>query len=288
MVARVRDAAGEPTGGIHRTYLLDDGSGKAPPGKKMLGPIAGGSVRLSTDRRGRSSRHRRRHRDSARRRRRSSAFRPGRRSPLTACGNGNGRRASTRVTIFADAGNAGAQAAAVLAERLTIAGIANTIVSPLHGDDFNDDLRRGARRRGLCTLRTSRLRPSSRARRRVRSPVRALTRPPDLQALGSVLGQTCPGPAGAIAGTAGACCDQERDRNFGRDPGKAGRRAASAPERDRRHPSAVAPPAMGEPAPHSISPAHPSATKPTSSPRYRTTRHSPARWCSTSSARRSW
>ena len=36
MVALVRDAAGAPTGGIHRTFLLDDGSGKAPAGKKML------------------------------------------------------------------------------------------------------------------------------------------------------------------------------------------------------------------------------------------------------------
>jgi len=44
MVALVRNGAGEPTGGIHRTYLLDDGSGKAPPGKKMLGTVAGGCV----------------------------------------------------------------------------------------------------------------------------------------------------------------------------------------------------------------------------------------------------
>ena len=48
------------------------------------------------------------------------------------------------MTIFADAGNAGAQAAAALARAAQHAGIANTIVSPLHGDDFNDDLRRGA------------------------------------------------------------------------------------------------------------------------------------------------
>lgn len=47
LVAIVRDAAGQPTGGIHRTFLLDDGSGKAPPGKKMLGPVAGGCVRLA-------------------------------------------------------------------------------------------------------------------------------------------------------------------------------------------------------------------------------------------------
>ena len=47
------------------------------------------------------------------------------------------------MTIFADAGDAGAQAAAALAERLNAAGIANAIVAPLHGDDFNDDLRHG-------------------------------------------------------------------------------------------------------------------------------------------------
>src|SRR5206468_2842603 len=49
-----------------------------------------------------------------------------------------------RVTIFADAGTAGQQAAADLAERLTESGIQTVIVSPLHGDDFNDDLRHGA------------------------------------------------------------------------------------------------------------------------------------------------
>ena len=49
-----------------------------------------------------------------------------------------------RITIFADAGEAGMQAAAALADRLNIAGITNAIVSPLHGDDFNDDLRHGA------------------------------------------------------------------------------------------------------------------------------------------------
>ena len=38
----------------------------------------------------------------------------------------------------------GIQAAARLAERLTAAGIPNEIVAPLHGDDFNDDLQRGA------------------------------------------------------------------------------------------------------------------------------------------------
>ena len=49
-----------------------------------------------------------------------------------------------RVTIFADAGDAGGQAAARLADRLNLADIPNEIVAPLHGDDFNDDLQRGA------------------------------------------------------------------------------------------------------------------------------------------------
>ncbi|WP_330451158.1 toprim domain-containing protein [Paracoccus marcusii] len=50
-----------------------------------------------------------------------------------------------RVTIYADAGDAGRQAAATLSDRLNRAGIPNEIVAPLHGDDFNDDLQRGAR-----------------------------------------------------------------------------------------------------------------------------------------------
>ena len=45
IVAQVRNGAGEPMG-IHRTFLTDDGQGKAAPGRKMLGSIAGGSVRL--------------------------------------------------------------------------------------------------------------------------------------------------------------------------------------------------------------------------------------------------
>jgi putative DNA primase/helicase len=37
MVAIPRRVDDSPVGGIHRTFLLDDGSGKAPAGKKMLG-----------------------------------------------------------------------------------------------------------------------------------------------------------------------------------------------------------------------------------------------------------
>ncbi|MEI7688546.1 MAG: toprim domain-containing protein, partial [Planctomycetota bacterium] len=40
-------------------------------------------------------------------------------------------------------GDAGRQAAATLSDRLNAASIPNRIVGPLHGDDFNDDLRHG-------------------------------------------------------------------------------------------------------------------------------------------------
>ena len=49
------------------------------------------------------------------------------------------------MTIYADAGDVGRQAAATLSDRLNRADIPNEIVGPLHGDDFNDDLLRGAR-----------------------------------------------------------------------------------------------------------------------------------------------
>jgi Domain of unknown function (DUF927)/Toprim domain len=143
IVGIVRDGAGNPTGGIHRTFLLDDGLGKAPPGKKMLGPVAGGSVRLApipVDG--------------------HLGIGEGIETALSAwaifgvptwaaLSAGNLRdwqwpEGLCHVTIFADAGEAGQSAAAALAERLTAAGIPSTIVSPLHGDDFNDDLRKGA------------------------------------------------------------------------------------------------------------------------------------------------
>ena len=245
MVARVRDAAGEPTGGIHRTYLLDDGSGKAPPGKKMLGPIAGGSVRLSTIgdegllgiAEGIET---------------ALAAQTIFGIPTWAALSADGIRqwqwshGITRVTIFADAGNAGAQAAAVLAARLTNAGIANTTMSPLHGDDFNDDLRRGAVAQDYAAWEPAKAQlPGT----EFEALVRPLTRPPDLQALGSVLGRLVqarlePLPERQVlaaiksaTGISVAILEKQVVR------------AASTPERDGRRPSAVAPPEMGEPAP---------------------------------------
>ncbi|WP_173981917.1 toprim domain-containing protein, partial [Magnetospirillum sp. SS-4] len=120
-------------GGIHRTFLLDDGSGKAPPGKKMLGAIDSGSVRLAPIP---ADGH--------------LGIAEGIETALSAWAifgiptwaalSAGGMRqwqwpeGLRRVTIFADAGDAGQQAATTLADRLNLADIPSTIVSPLHGD----------------------------------------------------------------------------------------------------------------------------------------------------------
>jgi hypothetical protein len=142
MVAIARDGAGEPTGGIHRTYLLDDGSAKAPPGKKMLGPIAGGAVRLAPFPEDG-------HVGVAEGIETALSAHAIFGVPTMAALSADGLRrwqwpaGTTRVTIFADAGHAGMQAAATLADRLNVADIPSHIQTPLHGDDFNDDLRHG-------------------------------------------------------------------------------------------------------------------------------------------------
>jgi putative DNA primase/helicase len=188
MVARVRDGAGKPTGGIHRTYLFDNGSGKAPPGKKMLGPVAGGSVRLSAV--GEDG-----HLGIAEGIETALAAQTIFGLPTWAALSADGLRrwqwqpSIKRVTIFADAGDAGMQAAAALSERLNSAGIANTIVSPLHDDDFNDDLRRGASAKDYAISPIDQAPPAFTTAADFESAVRGLSKPPDLQALGTVLGQ---------------------------------------------------------------------------------------------------
>lgn len=190
LVAIVRDASGAPTGGIHRTFLLDDGSGKAPAGKKMLDQVAGGSVRLSpipADGR--------------------LGIAEGIETALSAqtifgiptwaALSADGVRrwqwpaGITHVTIFADAGEAGIQAAAALAERLNAAGVSNTIVRPLHGDDFNDDLVHGATAADYpepnSTVVNAPPAPSTAAE--LEAIALALTNPPDATALGTLLGQ---------------------------------------------------------------------------------------------------
>jgi predicted P-loop ATPase len=142
-VAIVRDGAGRPTGGIHRTFLLDDGSDKALPGKKMLGPVAGGHIRLAPL--GADGRL-----GVAKGIETALAASILFGIPVWAGLSADGMKrfqwpeGTRHLTIFADAGEAGHQAAATLADRLNQADIPNTIVAPLHGDDFNDDLQHGA------------------------------------------------------------------------------------------------------------------------------------------------
>ena len=58
-------ADGAPVGGIHRTFLLDDGSAQGAGGQEDAGLGRGRRGSAVPDRRRRSSRHRRRHRDRA-------------------------------------------------------------------------------------------------------------------------------------------------------------------------------------------------------------------------------
>ena len=198
MVAVVRDGAGNPTGGIHRTFLMDDGTAKAPAGKKMLDPVAGGSVRLAPiEEDGRLG--------IAEGIETALAARGIFGVPVWAALSADGLRrwqwpeGVRHVTIFADVGDAGMQATAALADRLNIAGIPNDIVAPRHGDDFNDDLMQGAtaadygqssqvdRPSPDSIVLTTGNRPLTTVAE-FEAAVRTLTNPPDLQALGTLLG----------------------------------------------------------------------------------------------------
>ena len=143
MVAIPRLANGDPVGGIHRTFLLDDGSGKAPAGKKMLGTIAEAAVRLFPLPEDGSL-------GVAEGIETALAAQALFGTPVWAALSADGMarfkwpQGTRRVTIFADAGAVGRQAAATLSDRLNMAGIPNEVIAPLHGDDFNDDLLRGA------------------------------------------------------------------------------------------------------------------------------------------------
>jgi predicted P-loop ATPase len=143
LIALARFANGDRAPGIHRTFLLDDGSTKAPVGKKMLGSVADAAVRLfAMPEDG--------HLGVAEGIETALAAHALFSMPVWAALSADGLArfrwpdGTTRITIFADAGDAGRQAAATLADRLNRADIPNEIVLPLHGDDFNDDLMRGA------------------------------------------------------------------------------------------------------------------------------------------------
>ena len=144
LIALARFANGDRAPGIHRTFLLDDGSAKAPAGKKMLGSVADAAVRLyAIPDDG--------HLGVAEGIETAIAAHELFGTPVWAALSADGLarfrwpEGTTRITIYADAGDAGRQAAATLSDRLNRADIPNEIVLPLNGDDFNDDLMRGAR-----------------------------------------------------------------------------------------------------------------------------------------------
>lgn len=189
MVAVVRDGAGDATGGIHRTYLLDDGSAKAPPGKKMLGPIAGGAVALAPmpedGRVGVAEGI-----ETALSAQAIFAV------PTMAALSADGLRrwrwpdGTTHVTIFADAGLPGMQAAATLADQLNLADIPSRIISPLHGDDFNDDLRHGVTAEGYAApAPTGDQAPPPTTAEELLAAAATLTNPPDMAPLSQLLGR---------------------------------------------------------------------------------------------------
>ena len=140
MVCVVRGPTGEPTGGIHRTYLKDDGSGKAEVEKPRmaLGPIEGGAVHLAPGGE---------HLGVAEGVETAIAamlLNPG--VPVWAALSTSGLKnfqipsITKELTIFADRGDAGEGAARTLADKATMAGIKATIRLPQSDDDFNSDL----------------------------------------------------------------------------------------------------------------------------------------------------
>jgi putative DNA primase/helicase len=138
MVALVTRRDGEPAG-IHRTFVLQDGSGKAPvtPAKMMLGTCAGGAVRLAKPAE-------------------TLAVGEGIESTLSAMqatGAPSWAALSTsglkalalpdavrEVVILADGDTAGESAARVAARRWHREGRRVRIARPPRGNDFNDML----------------------------------------------------------------------------------------------------------------------------------------------------
>jgi len=198
LIALARFANGDRAPGIHRTFLLDDGSAKAPVGKKMLGSVADAAVRLfAMPEDG--------HLGVAEGIETALAAHALFSTPVWAALSADGLarfrwpEGTTRITIYADAGDAGRQAAATLSDRLNRADIPNEIVLPLHGDDFNDDLMRGACAEDYRAGRD--VAATSEASGAEALPVadddisglvmaaEALTNPPDISSLGQLLGR---------------------------------------------------------------------------------------------------
>ena len=198
LIALARFANGDRAPGIHRTFLLDDGNAKAPAGKKMLGSVADAAVRLyAMPDDG--------HLGVAEGIETAVAAHVLFGTPVWAALSADGLArfrwpdGTTRITIYADAGDAGRQAAATLSDRLNRADIPNEIVLPLHGDDFNDDLMRGARaedyRAGQDVPAISEMAGAEglpvgdNSIEALVAAADALTNPPDITGLGQLLGR---------------------------------------------------------------------------------------------------
>ena len=169
-----------------------------------------------------------------------------------------------RVTIFADAGDAGTQAAADLAERLKAAGIATrscrrcmvTISTTIFGTACRRRTTQARRPLQPPTALTSRRGFRSRSLAGLTQAARSAS------AWAAVLGQLVQARLEPLPN--GRCSRRSRaaTRHSGCDPGQAGRRTAASAERDRRHPRSLSGRA-GRASSGSTSPACRSATKPT-------------------------
>lgn len=145
LVAIFRDAAGNQLPAIHRIFLSDGGARKADTAKKTLGSSgSGGSIRLlpiGPDRR----------LGIAEGIETALAAAQISHIPTWAAISTSGLRRFEWPTeireliIFADAGKPGEDAAAALSARALSSGIRCRVFHPINGDDFADDLAKGAR-----------------------------------------------------------------------------------------------------------------------------------------------
>jgi putative DNA primase/helicase len=147
LLAVIRYPDGRKTGGIHRIYLKDDGSGHLD--KKMLGPTDGGVVMLDMPLPGGELGVAEGIETAAAATRLygipcwstlSAGGMPKFGAWLVANPN---VLAITRLVIFADRGDTGERDAATLRDAAIAAGLASEVHLPRGGDDFNDDLVNG-------------------------------------------------------------------------------------------------------------------------------------------------
>jgi putative DNA primase/helicase len=147
LLAVIRYPDGRPTGGIHRIYLTDDGSGHLD--KKMLGPADGGVVMLGMPLPGGTLGVAEGIETAAAAMQLSgipcwSTLSAGGMPKFGAWLGANPNViAISRLVVFTDRGNTGEGAATTLRDAAIAAGLASEVRLPRGGDDFNDDLVKG-------------------------------------------------------------------------------------------------------------------------------------------------